>query len=62
MADSREISGTVKIAENSAHRVAFDLVKYLINASPEKRDEVIALYARCVQAGSSPNGELDRRK
>ena len=54
MVDKTKIDGTVNIADNSAERVAFDLLKDIINASPERQDEVLELYARCLAVTKNP--------
>ena len=57
--ESRNIKGTVETNTHSAERVAFDLYKYIRNASPENQDKELELFSRCIMHVTMPTYGLE---
>ncbi len=62
MADSTSISGAVKIEDTSKEHVAFELMKFIRQAEPERQDVILELYARCLLTTGSPHLGVERIK
>lgn len=62
MADSRSISGEVKIKDSSPEAVAFELMKFIRQSEPERQDSALELYARCLLTTKNPSFGLEKIK
>ena len=57
MADQQSISvsGPVQLSENSAERVALQLYEIVRQQDPQKQDEALELFARCLLTVRAPS-------
>lgn len=62
MADTTKIQGPIEIKDNSAERVAYELFMYISTDSPQKQEEQLELYAKCLLTVKHPNLGLETIK
>lgn len=62
MADTTKIQGPVEIKDNSAERVAYDLFMYIVGDNPQRQEEQLELYAKCLLTVKNPSLGLETIK